>query len=95
MKFHKFFQTNLFLALTIIITEWRTQFQRRMNIADNNMEARSVDSMLNFETVKYYGAEEYEVQAYKEAIMIYQVNLIVFLNKIYYKFLRNIITYLE
>jgi len=47
-----------------------------MNIADNNMEARSVDSMLNFETVKYYGAEEYEVQSYKEAIMIYQVNLI-------------------
>jgi len=47
-----------------------------MNIADNNMEARSVDSMLNFETVKYYGAEEYEVQAYKEAIMVYQVNII-------------------
>jgi ATP-binding cassette, subfamily B (MDR/TAP), member 6 len=61
------------LALTIIITEWRTKFQRRMNIADNNMEARSVDSMLNFETVKYYGAEEYEVQAYKDAIMEYQV----------------------
>ncbi|VVC38664.1 ABC transporter-like,ABC transporter, conserved site,Mitochondrial ABC-transporter, N-terminal five TM [Cinara cedri] len=62
----------LYIALTIIITEWRTQFQRRMNLADNNMEARSVDSMLNFETVKYYGAEEYEVQAYKDAIMVYQ-----------------------
>ncbi|XP_050524604.1 ATP-binding cassette sub-family B member 6 [Daktulosphaira vitifoliae] len=62
----------LYIALTIIITEWRTKFQRRMNLADNNMEARSVDSMLNFETVKYYGAEEYEVQAYKEAILIYQ-----------------------
>lgn len=49
------------------------------------MEARSVDSMLNFETVKYYGAEEYEVQAYKEAIMVYQVNLIVLLNKIKFK----------
>ncbi|CAI6347440.1 unnamed protein product [Macrosiphum euphorbiae] len=62
----------LYIALTIIITEWRTKFQRRMNIADNNMEARSVDSMLNFETVKYYGAEEYEVKAYKDAIMEYQ-----------------------
>jgi len=62
-----------FLALTIIITEWRTKFQRRMNLADNNMEARSVDSMLNFETVKYYGAEEYEVHAYKDAIIEYQV----------------------
>lgn len=67
--------------MTIIITEWRTQFQRRMNIADNNMEARSVDSMLNFETVKYYGAEEYEVQAYKEAIMVYQVNFVLFYKK--------------
>lgn len=52
-----------------------------MNIADNNMEARSVDSMLNFETVKYYGAEEYEVQAYKEAIMVYQVIKIKYISK--------------
>lgn len=66
----------MFLALTIIITEWRTKFQRRMNIADNNMEARSVDSMLNFETVKYYGAEEYEIQAYKDAILVYQVHML-------------------
>lgn len=66
----------MFLALTIIITEWRTKFQRRMNIADNNMEARSVDSMLNFETVKYYGAEDYEIQAYKDAILVYQVHML-------------------
>lgn len=52
-----------------------------MNIADNNMEARSVDSMLNFETVKYYGAEEYEVKAYKDAIMEYQVKLLEFFLK--------------
>jgi len=52
-----------------------------MNIADNNMEARSVDSMLNFETVKYYGAEEYEVKAYKDAIIEYQVKLLEFFLK--------------
>lgn len=72
-SFILFFIGVQILALTIIITEWRTKFQRRMNIADNNMEARSVDSMLNFETVKYYGAEEYEVKAYKDAIIEYQV----------------------
>lgn len=44
-----------------------------MNQADNKAKARSVDSLLNFETVKYYGAEEYEVEQYKEAILIYQV----------------------
>lgn len=44
-----------------------------MNLADNAQKARSVDSLLNFETVKYYGAEGYEVDAYKEAILTYQV----------------------
>lgn len=65
-----------FLVMTIVITEWRTKFQRQMNIADNKMQARSVDSLLNFETVKYYGAEEFEIQAYKEAILDYQVNCV-------------------
>lgn len=60
---------------TILVTEWRTQFQRRMNQADNEQRARSVDSLLNFETVKYYGAEQYEVNAYREAIKKYQVRL--------------------
>lgn len=46
-----------------------------MNLADNEQKARSVDSLLNFETVKYYGAEGYEVNAYKEAIYKYQVSV--------------------
>ncbi|XP_056632959.1 ATP-binding cassette sub-family B member 6 [Diorhabda sublineata] len=62
----------LYITLTIIITEWRTKFQRRMNLADNETRARSVDSLLNFETVKYYGAEQYEVDAFKEAVLKYQ-----------------------
>lgn len=44
-----------------------------MNLADNKVKAKGVDSLLNFETVKYYGAEEYEVHTYKEAILNYQV----------------------
>uniref|UniRef100_A0A6M2DCA8 ATP-binding cassette sub-family B member 6 n=1 Tax=Xenopsylla cheopis TaxID=163159 RepID=A0A6M2DCA8_XENCH len=62
----------LYIVVTISVTEWRTKFQRRMNLADNAQKARSVDSLLNFETVKYYGAEEYEVNCYKEAIIKYQ-----------------------
>lgn len=57
---------------TILITEWRTKFQRRMNLSENALKARSVDSLLNFETVKYYGNEQYEVDAYREAIQTYQ-----------------------
>lgn len=64
---------NLFVSVaTVLITEWRTKYKRRMNLADNAQKARSVDSLLNFETVKYYGAEQYEVQAYREAILEYQ-----------------------
>ncbi|ERL90850.1 hypothetical protein D910_08195 [Dendroctonus ponderosae] len=63
----------LYTIFTISINEWRSKFRRRMNLADNETRARSVDSLLNFETVKYYGAEEYEVDAYKTAILKYQV----------------------
>ncbi|XP_060645803.1 ATP-binding cassette sub-family B member 6 [Drosophila nasuta] len=62
----------LYIASTIAITEWRTKYQRRMNLADNEQRARSVDSLLNFETVKYYGAETYEVDCYRDAILKYQ-----------------------
>ncbi|CAG9818734.1 unnamed protein product [Phaedon cochleariae] len=62
----------LYIVLTIMVTEWRTKFQRRMNLADNATKARSVDSLLNFETVKYYGAEQYEVDAFREAILKFQ-----------------------
>lgn len=63
---------SIILAATIAITEWRTKFQRRMNLADNAQKARSVDSLLNFETVKYYGAEAYEVESYKKSIFDFQ-----------------------
>ncbi|GBP92675.1 ATP-binding cassette sub-family B member 6, mitochondrial [Eumeta japonica] len=62
----------LYIIATIVVTEWRTKYQRRMNQADNDQKARSVDSLLNYETVKYYGAESYEVVSYKEAIVNFQ-----------------------
>ncbi|CAK9801941.1 ATP-binding cassette sub-family B member 6 [Anthophora plagiata] len=68
-----FVTMSLYIAATILVTEWRTKFQRRMNLADNAQKARSVDSLLNFETVKYYGAESYEVDSYKKAILKYQI----------------------
>ncbi|KAI8436832.1 hypothetical protein MSG28_010287 [Choristoneura fumiferana] len=65
-------QFNAWFVATIAVTEWRTKYQRRMNLADNEQKARSVDSLLNYETVKYYGAEAYEVVSYKDAILNYQ-----------------------
>lgn len=62
----------IYLILTIVITEWRTKFKKEMNKLDNAMNATAVDSLLNFETVKYYGAEQYEVLQYQDAIRKYQ-----------------------
>ncbi len=79
----------IYLILTIGITEWRTKYKKEMNKLDNAMGATAVDSLLNFETVKYYGAENYEVEQYQDAIQKYQGGktkffrfLFVFLSKI-------------
>ncbi|XP_050195949.1 ATP-binding cassette sub-family B member 6 isoform X1 [Myiozetetes cayanensis] len=65
---------SLYLTLTIFITEWRTKYRRDMNTRDNDAKSRAVDSLLNFETVKYYNAESYEVNRFNEAIVKYQVS---------------------
>uniref|UniRef100_A0A3B4BYV0 ATP-binding cassette, sub-family B (MDR/TAP), member 6b n=1 Tax=Pygocentrus nattereri TaxID=42514 RepID=A0A3B4BYV0_PYGNA len=64
----------LYLILTIIITEWRTKYRRNMNQQDNNAKSKAVDSLLNFETVKYYNSESYEVSRFEEAILKYQAS---------------------
>lgn len=63
----------LYLGFTIAVTEWRTKFRRSMNRLDNATEAKAVDALLNFETVKYYNAEGYEIECYKRCIDNYQV----------------------
>ncbi|KYO44392.1 ATP-binding cassette sub-family B member 6, mitochondrial [Alligator mississippiensis] len=63
---------SLYLTLTILLTEWRTRFRRDMNTRDNEAKSRAVDSLLNFETVKYYNAESYEVDRFNAAILKYQ-----------------------
>eukprot|EP01134_Creolimax_fragrantissima_P005743 CFRG5743T1 len=61
-----------YLVFTIVVTEWRTKFRKSMNEKDNKSEAISVDSLLNFETVKYFGAEKFEVDRYEQSINDYQ-----------------------
>jgi len=67
-----FITMALYLTATFLVTEWRTKYRRTMNKADNDRNAKGVDSLLNFETVKYYGAEEFEVNRYREAVVDYQ-----------------------
>ncbi|KAJ3330284.1 ATP-binding cassette sub- B member 6, mitochondrial [Blyttiomyces sp. JEL0837] len=67
-----FVSMTMYLYCTVVITEWRTSYRRRANALDNAMEAKAVDSLLNFETVKYFCAEDFEVNQYTKAIEEYQ-----------------------
>src|SRR3954464_4719948 len=57
-----------YISFTRLVTEWRTHLQRRMNDVDNQAIARAVDSLLNYETVKYFGAEAREARRYGGAM---------------------------
>ncbi|KAG0298157.1 Iron-sulfur clusters transporter atm1, mitochondrial [Linnemannia gamsii] len=54
------------------MTEWRTHLRRTMNELSSSASTRAVDSMLNYETVKYFGNERYEAQRYDEHLMLYR-----------------------
>ena len=56
----------VYIISTIVITEWRTKFRRAMNEMDSRASTKAIDSLLNYETVKYFGNEEFEVKRYDE-----------------------------
>ncbi|MHB1053018.1 MAG: ABCB family ABC transporter ATP-binding protein/permease [Thiobacillus sp.] len=58
-----------YLGFTITITEWRTQFVRRANTLDSEAYGRAIDSLLNYETVKYFGNERYEAKRYDASLI--------------------------
>ena len=58
---------------TIRVTEWRIRFRREMNDADEKAATRAVDSLLNYETVKYFNAEAVETDRYDEAMKRYEI----------------------
>ncbi|KAF9127017.1 Homocysteine S-methyltransferase 1 [Mortierella sp. 14UC] len=61
-----------YIYATILMTDWRTRYRRESNALDNAVEARAVDSLLNYETIKLFATEDYEVGKYTEAIHAYQ-----------------------
>jgi ABC-type transport system involved in Fe-S cluster assembly fused permease/ATPase subunit len=58
----------VYIGFTIAITEWRTHFRREMNELDSKANTRAIDSLLNYETVKYFGNEEWEAQRYDQSL---------------------------
>ena len=62
----------LYIGFTVAVTEWRTHFRRTMNEMDSRANQKAIDSLLNFETVKYFGNESFEAKRYDENLMRYQ-----------------------
>lgn len=62
-----------YITFTILVTEWRTHFRRTMNELDSKASTKAIDSLLNYETVKYFGNENYEARRYDEGLQSYEV----------------------
>ncbi len=62
----------VYIAFTLIVTEWRMKYRRKMNEMDSRANTRAIDSLINFETVKYFGNEEYEAHRYDENLQVWE-----------------------
>jgi len=62
----------LYITFTVLVTEWRTHFRRTMNELDSKANTRAIDSLLNYETVKYFGNEEWEAQRYDQSLQRFE-----------------------
>ena len=67
-----FFTIALYIAFTLSITEWRTKYRRQMNETDQEANAKAIDSLLNFETVKYFGNEAHETERFDKSLRRYE-----------------------
>jgi ABC-type transport system involved in Fe-S cluster assembly fused permease/ATPase subunit len=62
----------LYIVFTITVTNWRTHFRRSMNELDSKANTRAIDSLINYETVKYFSNEEFEAKRYDEGLQRYE-----------------------
>ena len=61
-----------YVIWTLIITEWRIKFRRTMNDSDSEAHTKAIDSLINYETVKYFGNEEHEARRFDQAMKSYE-----------------------
>jgi len=61
-----------YIAFTVIVTEWRTHFRRTMNELDSKANTKAIDSLINYETVKYFSNEDYEARRYDQGLQSFE-----------------------
>ena len=71
-----FFTVAVYVCFTVRVTEWRIRFRREMNTADEAAATHAVDSLLNYETVKYFNAEDVEAERYDQAMANYEAKAV-------------------
>lgn len=62
----------LYMGYTLAVTEWRSKFRRQMNETDSEANTKAIESLLNYETVKYFGNEEHEARRYDASLTRYE-----------------------
>ena len=62
----------VYITWTVLITEWRNRFRRQMNENDSKAHTKAIDSLLNYETVKYFGNEDHEAKRFDQALVSYE-----------------------
>ncbi len=61
-----------YITYTLVVTEWRLKYRREMNATDQEASTRAIDSLLNYETVKYFGNEQYEAERFDRSLARYE-----------------------
>jgi ABC-type transport system involved in Fe-S cluster assembly fused permease/ATPase subunit len=61
-----------YITFTVVVTNWRTHFRRTMNDLDSKANTKAIDSLINYETVKYFGNEDYEARRYDQGLQHYE-----------------------
>ncbi len=67
-----FFTVSLYVYFTFAITNWRTKFRKQMNERDSEANTKAIDSLINYETVKYFGNEQHEFNRYDVSLAQYE-----------------------
>ena len=62
----------IYITFTVVVTNWRTHFRRTMNDLDSKANTKAIDSLINYETVKYFGNEDYEARRYDEGLKSFE-----------------------
>ena len=67
-----FVTIGIYITWTVMVTDWRLKFRRRMNESDQEATTKAIDSLLNYETVKYFGNENHEAERFDSALRNYE-----------------------